>query len=87
LFAQQTINNQLSKQLQEEKQPIDNNAVQRQKELSEALAQLKTMNEQMQKSKDEQIAQLSAQVAKTKNLPQLAEFKSEASQINKGMIM
>jgi len=60
LFAQQTINNQLSKQLQEEKQRIDNSVVQRQKELSEALAHLKTMNEQMQKSKDEQIAQLSA---------------------------
>lgn len=60
LVAQQTINNQLSKQLQEEKQRIDNSTLLRQKELSEALAQLKTMKEQVQKSKDVQIAQLSA---------------------------
>jgi len=78
LFTQQQINNQLNKQLQEEKQRIDYNAVQRQKELLEALVQLKTMNEQMLKSKDEQIAQLSAQIEKTKNLPQPAEFRVEA---------
>lgn len=41
----------------------------------------------MQKTKDEQIEQLSAQVAKTKNLPQPAEFRVEAFQINKGLIM
>lgn len=41
----------------------------------------------MQKTQDEQIEQLSAQVAKTKNLPQPAEFRTEAFQINKGLIM
>lgn len=41
----------------------------------------------MQKMKDEQIKQLSAQVAKTKDLPQPAEFRAEAFQINKGLIM
>jgi len=87
LLAQQTITNQLSKQLQEEKRRIDNIAVQKQKELSEGLAQLKKINEQMQKSKDEQIEQLSAQVAKTKDLPQPAEFRAEAFQINRGLIM
>ena len=40
----------------------------------------------MLKSKDEKIAQLSAQLEKTKNLRQLAEFKAEALQINKALI-
>jgi len=44
------------------------------------------MNEQMSKTKDEQIAQLSQEVEKFKNLPQLAEFKTEALQINKALI-
>jgi len=44
------------------------------------------MNEQMLKSKDEQIAQLSTQIEKTKNLPQPAEFRAEALQINKALI-
>lgn len=44
------------------------------------------MNEQMLKSKDEQIAQLSAQIEKTKNLPQPAEFRAEALHINKALI-
>ena len=58
LVVQQQINNQLAKQLQEEKQRIDDSAVQKKKELSEALAQLEATNEQMLKSKDEQISQL-----------------------------
>ena len=86
LLTQQQINNKLTQQLHEEKQRIDHSAVQKQKELSEALAQLKAANEQMLKSKDEQIAQLSAQLEKTKNLPQIAEFKVEALQINKALI-
>ena len=86
MLTQQQTNNQLTQQLQEEKQRIDQSAVQKQKELSEALAQLKTTNEQMLKIKDEQIAQLSAQLEKTKNLPQVAEFRAEAVQINKALL-
>ena len=44
------------------------------------------MNEQMAKTKDEQIAQLSAQVEKFKSLPQPAEFRAEAMYINKALI-
>ena len=58
LLTQQQINNQLTQQLREEKQRIDHSAVQKQKELFEALAQLREA-EQMLKTKDEQIAQLS----------------------------
>lgn len=53
--------------------------------MSEALAKLKEMNEQMSKTKDEQIAQLSQEVEKFKSLPQLAEFRTEALQINKSL--
>lgn len=44
------------------------------------------MNEQMSKTKDEQIAQLSHQVEKYKSLPQPTDFRSEALQINKALI-
>jgi len=44
------------------------------------------MNEQMSKTKDEQIAQLSQQIEKFKNFPQPAEFRSKAFQINKALI-
>lgn len=56
------------------------------KELSTALAKLKTMNEQMNKTKDEQITQLSQQIEKFKSFSQLAEFGSKALQINKALI-
>ena len=78
LSTQQQINNQLKKQLLEEKQRIDLSTIQKQKELSEALARIKTMNEQMMKTKDEKIAQLSHQVENFKSLPQPADFRSEA---------
>jgi len=45
LAAQQQSNNQLNEKLIKGKQRIDQNAVQKQKELSLALAKLKTMNE------------------------------------------
>ena len=61
-------------------------AVQKQKELSEALARLKVMNEQMRKTKDEQIAQLSQEVENFKSLPQVEEFRTEALKINKALI-
>jgi len=51
----------LNEQLLKEKQRIDSSTIQKQKELSEALAKLKALNEQMVKSKDEQIDQLSGQ--------------------------
>lgn len=86
LAAQQQINNQLNEQLLKEKQRIDQSAVQKQKELSTALAKLKTMNEQMSKTKDEKIAQLSQQVEKFKSFPQPQKFRSEALQINKALI-
>lgn len=44
------------------------------------------MNEQMSKTKDEQIAQLSHQVEKFKSLPQPIDFRSEALQINKALV-
>ena len=47
LLAQQQVNNQLTQQLQAEKHRIDQSAIQKQKELSEALAQLKAENEQV----------------------------------------
>jgi len=72
--------------LLKEKQRIDLSAVQKQKELSEALAKLKAMNEEMSKTKDEQISQLSQEVEKFKTLPQAAEFRTKALQINKALI-
>ena len=86
LSTQQQINNQLNEQLLKEKQRIDLSAVQKQKELSEALVRLKTMNEQISKTKDDQIAQLSHQVEKFKSLPQPVDFRSGALQINKALI-
>lgn len=86
LFTQQQINSQLNKQLQEEKQRIDSSVIQKQKELLEALAKLKAVHEQMGKSKDEEISQLSGQIEKSKNLPQPAEFRAEALQFNKALV-
>ena len=86
LLAQQQVNNQLTQQLQTEKQRIDQSAIQKQKELSEALAQLKAANEQMMKTKDEQIAQLSAQLEEIKGTQKVEEFRAEASQINNALI-
>lgn len=54
--------------------------------MSEALAQLKATNEQMLKTKDEQIAQLSAQLEKTKGVPQINEFRIEELHINMTLI-
>ena len=62
LLAQQQENNLLTQQLLIEKQRIDQSEIQKAKELSEALSQLKASNELMMKSKDEQIIQLSAQL-------------------------
>jgi len=56
LLTHQQINKQLNEELLKEKQRIDSSAIQKQKELSEALARLKALNEQMVKSKDEKIA-------------------------------
>ena len=50
------------------------------------MAKLKAMNEQMSKTKDEQITQLSEEVEKFRSLPQVAEFRIEALQINKALI-
>ena len=75
------MNSQLTQQLQAEKQRIDKSAIQKQKELSEALAQIKAANEQVMKTKDEQISQLSSQLEKIK-----AEFRAEALQINTALI-
>ena len=47
---------------------------------------MKAMNEQMVKTKDEQIAQLSGQIDKFKSLPQPANFRAEALQINKALV-
>ena len=86
MLVQQQNNNQLTKQLQEQKQRIDEGGVQRQKELSVALEQLRISTEGAIKAKDEQIAQLTTQVEQTKNLPKIDEFKAEALQLNKGLI-
>ena len=50
------------------------------------MTRLKAMNEHMSKTKDEQIAQLSQEVEKFKSLPQVAEFRTKALQINKALI-
>ena len=47
---------------------------------------MKATNEKTLKSKDEQIAQLSAQIEKTKGVPQVAKFRAEALQINTALI-
>jgi len=86
LLAQQQMNSQLTQQLQAEKQRIDQSVIQKQKELSEALAQLRATNEQMMKTKDEQIAQLSSQLEKVKGTSQVVEFRAEASLINSALI-
>lgn len=44
------------------------------------------MNELMMKTKDEKTAQLSLQVEKFKSLPQPADLRSEALQINKALV-
>jgi len=85
LAAQRQSNEQLNEQLLKEKQRIDQHAVQKQKELSQALNKLKTMNEQLSKSKDEQITQLSLQIKRFKEFPKVEEFKSEALQITKAL--
>jgi len=86
LATQQQLNNQLNEQLLKEKQRIDQSAIHKQKELSLALAKLKSMNEQLSKTKDEKITQLSQQIEKFKGFPQTIEFKSEALEINKALI-
>lgn len=86
LLVQQQNNYQLTKQLQEEKQRIDEGAIQRQKELSAALEQLRISTEGTIKAKYEQIAQLSTQIEQMKKLPQVDEFKAEALQLNKALI-
>lgn len=78
-------NEQLNEKFLKEKQRIDQHAVQKQKELYQALKKLKTINEQLRKSKDEQIAQLSLQIERFKEFPKVEEFKSEALQINKAL--
>ena len=50
------------------------------------MEQLKISTEGMIKSKDEQIAQLEAQIEQMKKLPQVDEFKAEAFQLDKALI-
>ena len=76
----------MAQQLQAEKNRIDQNAIQKQKELTEALAQLKTENEEVMRTKDEQIAHLSLQLEETKGSSQVADFRTEASLVNNGLI-
>jgi len=49
------------------------------------LNKLKSINEQLRKSKEEQIAQLSLQIERFKGYPHVEEFKSEALQIIKAL--
>ena len=86
LLAQQQENNQLTQQLQAKRQKIDQGVIQKQKELSEALENLRVANEQMMKTKDEQIAQMSSQLEKMKGASQVKEFKTEALLINNALI-
>ena len=72
--------------MQTERQRIDQSAIQKQKELSEALAQLRTANELMMKTKDEQIAQLSSWLEVIKGTQKVEDFIAEASQINSALI-
>lgn len=80
------MNNQLAQQLEAEKQRIDQAAIQKQNELMEALEKLKTANEQMVKTKDEQITQITSQLEKIKGASQVTEFRKEAALINNALI-
>ena len=85
LAAQRQSNEQLNEQLIKEKQRIDQHAVLKKKALSQALNKLKIINEQLSKSKDEHITQLSLQIERFKEFPKVEEFKSEALQITKAL--
>ena len=76
----------MNEQFLKEKQRIDSSAVQKQKELSEALAKLKAINEQKSKTKDERITQLSQEIENFRSLPQVSEFRIEGLQINKALM-
>ena len=84
MLAQQQENNLLTQQI--EKQRIDQSDIQKAKELSEALSQLKASNELMIKAKDEQIIQLSAQLEGIKSAQSIDDFRIEATRINSALI-
>ena len=49
------------------------------------MSKLQPLNEQLSKSKEEQIPQLSLQIERFKEYPQVGEFRSEALQITKAL--
>lgn len=78
LAVQKQLNDQLNDHLLKEKQRIDEQEIHKQQELSQALTKLQLLNEQLNKSKEEQIAQLTVQIERFKEYPQVGEFRSEA---------
>ena len=55
-------------------------------QLSDTLSQLRTANELIIKSKDDQIAQLSAQLEGIKGTQNIKDFRAEAAQINSALL-
>jgi len=86
LEQQQQMNGKLTKQWEEEKQSINQAALHRQNELKQALEQLKAANEQLLRTKDEHITQITAQLDNFKGNSQVMEFRKEAMIVNNVLI-
>jgi len=84
LLAQQQENHLLTQQI--EKLKIDQSDMQKAQELAEALSQLEAANERLIKSKDEQLAQLSARLEEINSPKSINDFRQEATTINDALI-
>ena len=84
LLPQQQENHLLTQQI--EKLKIDQSDMQKAQELADALSQLEAANEQLIKSKDEQLAQLSARLEEINSTKSINDFRQEATTINGALI-
>jgi len=84
-MEQRQLNEQLNEQLKHEKQRIDEQAIHKQQELSQALSKLQLLSEQEKKSKEEQIVQMKYQIEQFKGYPQINEFRTEALEMTKAL--
>lgn len=85
LIVQKQKSEQLEEQLNLEKQKIDQQAIQRQQQLSQELEQLKLTHQQEIKSIEEKITQLQLSIEQFKDYPEVEEFKKEALEANKAL--
>ena len=83
LLVQQQENHMLTKQIEQPK--IDQSDI-KTRELAEALSQLEASNELLIKSKEDQIAQLTAQLEDFKGDKNIQDFRAEATLINRALI-